>query len=59
MYIAIDRKPENGCEIQDACCGKSQVMISIKIVTTAEEEHHNVAQERGEEGQTLNHRHWS
>eukprot|EP00542_Grammatophora_oceanica_P010949 CAMPEP_0194045412 /NCGR_PEP_ID=MMETSP0009_2-20130614/16765_1 /TAXON_ID=210454 /ORGANISM="Grammatophora oceanica, Strain CCMP 410" /LENGTH=100 /DNA_ID=CAMNT_0038690263 /DNA_START=168 /DNA_END=467 /DNA_ORIENTATION=+ len=21
MYVAIDRKPENGCEIQNAACG--------------------------------------
>ena len=56
MHIAIDRKPENGCEIQDACCGRSQVMISIEIVTTAEEEHRNVQQVHSEDGLvTLNH----
>ena len=27
MYVAIDRKPENGCEIQNASCGCSGVMI--------------------------------
>ena len=27
MYVAIDRKPENGCEIQNAACGYSGVMI--------------------------------
>ena len=27
MYVAIDRKPENGCEIQNAACGCSGVMI--------------------------------
>ena len=27
MYVAIDRKPENGCEIQNAACGRSGVMI--------------------------------
>lgn len=36
QYVAIDRKPENGCEIQDACCGRSGVMIRIKIVETAD-----------------------
>ena len=38
MYVAIDRKPENGCEIQNAACGHSGVMIRLKIVKTAEEE---------------------
>ena len=37
-YVAIDRKPENGCEIQNAACGRSGVMIQLKIVKTAEEE---------------------
>lgn len=35
MYVAIDRKPESGCEIQDAACGKSGIMISLKLVKTA------------------------
>ena len=38
MYVAIDRKPENGCEIQNAACGHSGVMIRLKIAKTAEEE---------------------
>jgi Transposase IS4 len=31
-YVAIDRKPENGCEIQTACCGSSGIMMSLRIV---------------------------
>jgi Transposase IS4 len=31
-YIAIDRKPENGCEIQTACCGTSGIMMSLRLV---------------------------
>ena len=38
MYVAIDRKPENDCEIQNAACGRSGVMIQLNIVKTAEEE---------------------
>ena len=38
MYVAIDSKPENGCEIQNAACGRSGVMIRLKIVKRAEEE---------------------
>ena len=32
QYIAIDRKPENGCEIQNAACGRSGVMLQLKLV---------------------------
>ena len=38
MHVAIDRKPENGCEIQNACCVRSRIMIRLKLVNTAEEE---------------------
>jgi hypothetical protein len=44
-YMAIDRKPENGCEIQNACCGVSGVMIQLKLVKNVQEEegHHDNA----------------
>jgi Transposase IS4 len=32
QYIAIDRKPENGCEIQNAACGQSGIMLRLKLV---------------------------
>ena len=35
-YVAIDRKPDNGCEIQDACDGRSKVMIRLRLVKGAE-----------------------
>jgi hypothetical protein len=38
QYISIDRKPENGCEIQNAACGRSGIMMQLKLVKTAEEE---------------------
>jgi hypothetical protein len=34
MYIAIDHKPENGCEIQNAACEQSGVMLRLKLVKT-------------------------
>ena len=42
MYVVINRKPENGCEIQNAACGHSGVMIRLKVVKTAEEENASV-----------------
>jgi hypothetical protein len=36
QYIAIDRKPENGCKIQNAACGRSGVMIHLKLVKGAD-----------------------
>jgi hypothetical protein len=38
QYIAIDRKPENGGEIQDASCGKCGIMLRLKVVKGAEED---------------------
>ena len=36
MYIAIDRKPENGCEVQNAACGVSGVMLQLLLVKQEE-----------------------
>jgi hypothetical protein len=32
QYEAIDGKLENGCEIQNAACGRSGVMLRLKLV---------------------------
>eukprot|EP00171_Calliarthron_tuberculosum_P023795 IDg23795t1 len=37
MCVAIDRKPENGCEIQNSACGRSGIMMRLHLVTTAED----------------------
>ena len=31
-YVVFDRKPENGCEIQDSCCRVSGIIMRLKIV---------------------------
>ena len=31
-YVAIERKPENGCKIQTSCCGTSGIMMGLRIV---------------------------
>ena len=36
QYVAIDRKPENGCEIQNSACGRSGVMLRLKLVKGAD-----------------------
>jgi hypothetical protein len=41
MYFCMDRKPDSGCMIQISACGKSGVMLHLKIVKTAEEEDQN------------------
>ena len=38
QYIAIDRKPENGCEIQNVADGVYGIMIQLKFVKTSSEE---------------------
>ena len=35
-FVAMERKPEDGCEIQDACCGVTGIMCRLAIVKTAE-----------------------
>jgi hypothetical protein len=37
-YVAIDRKPESGCEIQNSACGRSGVMLQLKLVVSKEDE---------------------
>jgi hypothetical protein len=38
LYAAIDRKPENGCEGQNAACGRREIKLYNRLVTTAEVE---------------------
>ena len=35
MYVAMDRKPEDGLEIQNSCCAISGIMCQLKLVKTA------------------------
>ena len=35
-YIVIYKNPENGCEIQKSACGRSGVMLRLRLVKTAE-----------------------
>jgi hypothetical protein len=37
MYVAKERKPDNGCEIQNSACGKSGIMMRLKLVKTTDE----------------------
>lgn len=38
-------KPENGCEIQNSACGRSGIMLRIKLVTTFEDEQDKISDE--------------
>ena len=49
MYVAIDRKPENGCKIQNASCVDLGIMIQLRIVKTKAKE------ERGKVDDGINH----
>ena len=31
-YVAIDRKPDNGCEIQNSACGVSGIMLRLNLM---------------------------
>jgi hypothetical protein len=47
MYVAMERKPDNGCEIQNSACGRSGIMMRLKLVKTADE-NRAAAEEQGE-----------
>jgi hypothetical protein len=32
MYVAMERKPEDGCEIQTCCDGVSRIMLRLQLV---------------------------
>ena len=38
MFVAMDRKPEDGAEIQNLCDGCSGIMLRLKMVKSANEE---------------------
>jgi len=38
MYVAIQRKPEDGCEVQNAACGLCGIMMQLRIVKSAQHE---------------------
>lgn len=48
MYVAIDRKPENGCELQTAACGRSGLLLQIHVRTTSD--HHRATMQDDERG---------
>jgi hypothetical protein len=31
-YMAIDHKPENSCEIQNACCRQMGIMMALHLI---------------------------
>jgi len=35
QYVAMEPKPENGCDIKKACCGSSGIILSSEIVQSA------------------------
>jgi hypothetical protein len=35
-YVAMERKPENGCEIQNCCDGKSGIMMQLCVVKSCD-----------------------
>jgi hypothetical protein len=47
MYIAMERKPDNRCEIQNSACDRSGIMLQLKLVKTADE-NRAAAEEQGE-----------
>ena len=38
MYVTIDRKPDNGEDIQNSTCGRSGIMMRFRIANSANNE---------------------
>ena len=38
MYMEIYRKPDNGAEIQNSACGRSDIMMQLRIVKSENNE---------------------
>ena len=38
IHVSINIKTKNGCGIHNACCGRSTIMMRLKLVNTSEEE---------------------
>ena len=34
-YVALDRKPESGCELKSACCGDTGILLRLEISKSA------------------------
>ena len=45
-YVAMDRKPEHGCEIQNCCDGLSGIMLRLKLVKSQAAEEAITSQQR-------------
>ena len=55
-YVAIDQKPENGCEIQNAACGTTGIMLQLALVKGGASVYENVlAGDGANDGEILNH----
>lgn len=52
-YVAIDRKPENGCEIQNLADGESGIMIQLAVVKSK-----RYREQYEDEDQTMTHGCW-
>ena len=55
MYVAMERKPDNGCEIQNSACGTSGIMMRLKLVKTADENRNATEVNHDPQGQELPH----
>ena len=55
MYVAMERKPDNGCEIQKSACGASGIMMRLKLVKTANEKHNATKANHDPQWQELPH----
>ena len=49
-FVQIDRKPDDGCEIQDACCAESGILCRLSIVKHEADENNKKTDDTGNVG---------
>ena len=54
-YMKIDRKPENGCEIQNIADGRTGIMMQLRLVKGAEADAEELEAHGNDEHANLNH----
>lgn len=46
LFIVMDRKPDDGCELWSCCCGTTGVMLQLMVVKSEEDRHSELLSEK-------------
>ena len=52
-YVSIDRKPEDGCKVQNIACGTTGIILKLEVVSTADDERRRAYEGTANHGTTV------